>query len=153
MYSFAIDSNFRTNFQATQLGDILFRYSITTHKGDWINGRPRDFGWAIGNPLIPVPVDDRRKGNLPKSISLCQIDKSNILLMTLKKAEDGEGIIIRLIETEGHDTEVSVTLPHVSIEKGYETNLVEENENMIAVQGQTIPTKVKAFGIKTIRIM
>jgi len=153
MYSFAIDSNFRTNFQATQLGDILFRYSITTHKGDWINGRPRDFGWAIGNPLIPVPVDDRRKGNLPKSMSLCQIDKSNILLMTLKKAEDGEGIIIRLIETEGHDTEVSVTLPHVSIEKVYETNLVEENENMIAVQGQTITTKVKAFGIKTIRIM
>jgi alpha-mannosidase len=153
MYSFAIDSNFRTNFQATQLGDILFRYSITAHKGDWINGRPRDFGWAIGNPLIPVPVDDRRKGNLPKSMSLCQIDKSNILLMTLKKAEDGEGIIIRLIETEGHDTEVSVTLPHVSIEKVYETNLVEENENMIAVQGQTITTKVKAFGIKTIRIM
>jgi len=152
MYSFAIDSNFRTNFQATQLGDILFRYSITTHKGDWLNGRPRDFGWAIGNPLTPVPVDGRRKGNLPKSMSLCQIDKPNILLMTLKKAEDGEGIIIRLIETEGCDTEVNLTFPNKNIENVYETNLVEENEKMLSVHGQTITTNVKAFGIRTIRL-
>jgi alpha-mannosidase len=153
VYSFAIDSNFRTNFQATQLGDILFRYSVTTHKGNWIEGRPKDFGWAIGNPLIPVPVNKKRDGSLPKSISLCQIDKPNVLLMTLKKAEDVEGVIIRLIETEGRDTEVNVVFPHTNISKAYETNIVEENESMIAVQGQTITTKVKAFGIKTIRII
>ena len=153
MYSFVIDSNFRTNFQATQLGDILYRYSITTHKGGWVEGCPRDFGWSAGNPLIPVTVDRGRKGNLPKSMSLCQIDKPNVLLMTMKKAEDSEGIIIRLIETEGCDTEASVTLSRISIAKAYETNLVEENERLLAVQGQTITTSVKAFGIKTIRIL
>ena len=153
MYSFVIDSNFRTNFQATQLGDILYRYSITTHKGGWVEGCPRDFGWSASNPLIPVTVDRGRKGNLPKSISLCQIDKPNVLLMTMKKAEDGEGIIIRLIETEGRDTEASVTLSRISIAKAYETNLVEENERLLAVHGQAITTSVKAFGIKTIRIL
>lgn len=153
MYSFVINSNFRTNMPPAQLGDILFRYSITSHKGNWLEGRPRDFGWATGNPLIPMPINGKSNGNLPKSLSFCQIDKPNVILMTLKKAEDGEGIIIRLNETEGRDTEVNVTLPNMTIEKINETNLVEVNERLLDVQGQTIKINIKAFGIKTIRIL
>jgi hypothetical protein len=153
MYSYVINSNFRTNFQTTQLGDILFRYSITSHKGNWIEGRPRDFGWATGNPLIAVPVDGKSKGNLPEILSFCQIDKPNVMLLTMKQAEDGEGIIIRLNETEGRDTEVNVTLPKMTIRKVYETNIVEMNNNLLDLQGQTIKIKIKAFGIKTIRII
>ena len=106
-----------------------------------------------GNPLIPVPVDGKSNGNLPESLSFCQVDKPNVILLTLKKAEDGEGIIIRLNETEGRDTEVNVTLPKMTIGKVYETNLVEENEKLMDVQGQTIKINIKAFGIKTIRIL
>jgi alpha-mannosidase len=153
MYSYVINSNFRTNFQTTQLGDILFRYSITSHKGSWIEGRPRDFGWAAGNPLVPVPVDGKSKGNLPESLSFCQVDKPNVLLLAMKQAEDGEGIIIRLNETEGRDTEVIVTLPKISIGKVYETNIVEVNDKLLDVQGQTIKVSIKAFGVKTIRIL
>jgi len=153
MYSYVINSNFRTNFQTTQLGDILFRYSITSHKGDWIEGHPRDFGWAAGNPLIPVAVEGKSKGNLPESLSFCEVDKPNVILLTMKKAEDDTGIIIRLNETEGRDTEVNVTLPEMTIRKVYETNIVEENEKLLEAQGQTIKINIKAFGIKTIRIM
>ncbi|MHC4110824.1 MAG: glycoside hydrolase family 38 N-terminal domain-containing protein [Planctomycetota bacterium] len=56
MYSFVLDSNFRTNFQPVQQGDMLFRYSITTHEKGWKEGDCRDFGWAICNPLVPVQV-------------------------------------------------------------------------------------------------
>ena len=101
MYSFVINSNFRTNMPPAQLGDILLRYSVTSHKGDWIEGRPRYLGWSAGNPLIPVPVDGKSKGDLPETLSFCQLDKPNVFLLALKKAEIGEGIIIRLNETEG----------------------------------------------------
>jgi hypothetical protein len=153
MYSYVINSNFRTNFQTTQLGDILFRYSITSHKGNWIEGRPRDFGWAAGNPLIAVPVNGKSKGNLPEILSFCQIDKPNVMLLTMKQAEDGEGIIIRLNETEGRDTEVNMTLPKMTIGKVYETNIVEVNNRLLEIQGQTIKINIKAFGVKTIRIL
>ena len=154
MYSFVINSNFRTNMPSVQLGDILFRYSVTSHKGDWIEGCPRDFGWAVSNPLIPILVNDNQgKGDLPESLSFCQIDKSNVMLMTLKKAEDKEGIIVRLNETEGRDTEVVVRLPHISIKKVYKTNLIEKNESLLKVEGQTIKMNIKAFGIETIRII
>ena len=153
MYSFVMNNNFRTNMPPTQLGDILFRYSVTSHKGDWIEGRPRDFGWAVKNPLIPVVTDGKSKGNLPATLSFCTVDKPNVIVLTLKKAEDGVGIIIRLNETEGIDTEVNVTLPKITIGKVYETNLVEEDEKLMDVHGQTIRINIKAFGVKTIRIL
>jgi alpha-mannosidase len=153
MYSYIMNSNFRTNFQTTQLAEILFRYSIASHKGDWIQGRSRDFGWATSYPLLPVVVEVTNNGILPESLSFCQLDKPNVILLALKKAEYGEGTIIRLSETEGRDTEVNVTLPKIKIGKVYETNLVEENEKMLDVQEQTIKINIKAFGIKTIRIL
>lgn len=153
MYSYVINSNFCTNFQTTQSGDILFRYSVTSHKGNWIDGRPREFGWATGNPLISLTVDGKPDGDLPESLSFCQVDKSNVMLLTMKRAEDDEGIIVRLNETEGRDTEVEITLPLLNINKVYETNLVEENEKLMEVQGQTIRVQLKAFGITTLRIL
>jgi hypothetical protein len=152
MYSFVINNNYRTNMPPAQLGDILFRYSITSHKGDWIEGRPRDFGWAVKNPLIAVPINGKSTGNLPESLSFCQVDKTNIIILTLKKAEDNNGIILRLNETEGLETKVNITLPEITIEEAYETNLVEDNEKLINGTKHNISINIKPFGIKTIRI-
>ena len=127
MYAFVIDSNFRTNFQPVQQADCLFRYSITTHKGNWEKGHCRDFGWATGNPLIPVLVEGGRQGTLSTKASFCRVDKPNVFVLTIKRAEDGEGIIIRLIETEGKDVTATLTVPHLTVRKAYRTNLVEEN--------------------------
>ncbi|MBO8183749.1 MAG: hypothetical protein H0Z28_13335 [Archaeoglobus sp.] len=152
IYAFVIDNNFRTNFQPVQQGDMLFRYSVTTHTGDWRNGRPRDFGWAIANPLIAVLVGGGRDGNLAKSDSFCQINKQNVLITTLKRAEDGDGLIVRLVETEGEDTTAMLSFPHLSIKRAYLTNLVEENKGELACTQHSIMAPIRAFGITTIRL-
>jgi len=152
IYSYVMDSNFRTNFQPVQQGDMLFRYAITTHKGDWKAGRPRDFGWAIGNPLIPVYINGKKTGPLPTSTSFCQIDQPNVLLVTLKQAEDGNGAIVRLIETEGKEVRATVTLLFFTIVQAYETNLVEENQKPLTFTRHTVEVQVKPFGITTIRV-
>jgi len=168
MYSFFVYSNYQTNMPPAQLGDILTRYSVTTHEGNWIEGQPRDFGWAVSNPLIgvvvsvPVPqwsfeqekwTQKVDKGFLPESFSFCQVDKPNVILLAMKKAEDDNGIIIRLNETEGRDTQVSVTLPHINISEAYMTNLIEENEGSLDVRGQTVRINMKPFGVQTLRII
>ena len=153
MYSFIINSNYRTNFPPTQLGDILYCYSITSHKGNWLEGDPRYFGWAAGNPLIARIVKGDGKGNLPQSLSFCRIDQPNVMLTAMKKAEDGKGLILRFHETEGVDTEVNITLPHLTIESVYKTNLVERNESILEPQGNDITINLKSFGIETVRIL
>ncbi len=151
MYSFVLDSNFRTNFQPVQQGDMLFRYSITTHEKGWKEGRCRDFGWAICNPLVSVEVHGKKQGALERTMSFCQIDKKNVFLLTLKRAEDGDGIIVRLIETEGKNATVTLSIPHLTIKQAYRTNLVEENKEKATFTEHTITAPIKAFGITTIR--
>ena len=157
IYSYVMDTNFRTNFQPVQQDDMLFRYSITTHKGDWKEGRARDFGWAIANPLIPVCVNGNRKGvgpkgSLPRSASFCQVDQSNVLLLALKQAEDGNGMILRLIETEGRPVEATVTMPFFAIAEAHQTSLVEENQERLTCSKNTMKIRVKPLGITTIRV-
>jgi alpha-mannosidase len=131
---------------------MLFRYSITTHKEDWKQSSARDFGWAICNPLVSVSIDGKKQGTLSSSMGLCQIDKPNIFLLTLKKAEDGDGIITRLIETEGKETSVTLTLPSLVIKKAQQTNLVEENMQQLSFTEHNVVVPIKPFGITTIRL-
>jgi len=177
IYAFVINSNFRTNFQPVQQDDMLFHYSVTTHKGGWEQGRCRDFGWSAANPLIGVVVDGKRQGTLRKTMSFCQVDRPNVLLLTLKRAEDGPrlrgdelapaeagDLIIRLIETEGQEVTAKVILPHLTIKKAWRTNLVEEiapfdswsvpeNQGELSYMEHSVTVPIKAFGISTIRII
>jgi len=172
VYAFVINSNFRTNFQPVQQDDMLFRYCLTTHKGQWKQGHCRDFGWSAANPLIGVPrlredklAPAKAGGTLERTMSFCRIDKPNVFLLTLKHAEDGPrlrgdklapaeagGIIVRLIETEGQEVTATMTLPHLTIKKAWRTNLVEENQAELNHTEHSVDVPVKAFGISTIRI-
>lgn len=151
MYAFVLDSNFRTNFQPVQQGDMLFRYSITAHKGEQKQNLASYFGWAICNPLVPVSIDGKKQGTLGSKIGLCQLDKPNVFLLTLKKAEDGDGIIARLLETEGKEVTATLTMPHLVIKKAQQTNLVEENIAELPSTEHSVTVPVKPFGITTIR--
>jgi alpha-mannosidase len=84
-------------------------------------------------------------------MSFCQVDKPNVFLLTLKRAEDGDGIIVRLIETKGKDATATLTIPHLTIKQAYRTNLVEENKGKATFTEHTITAPIKAFGITTIR--
>jgi hypothetical protein len=153
IYAFVMSSNFRTNFQPVQQSEILFRYSLTTHKGDWQKGNCARFGWATANRFIVDDVHGKKDAPLaPDTMSFCSVDKPNVLLTTLKRAEDGAGIVIRLIETQGKATTASVTLPHISVTEATITNLVEANKARAVFTEHQVKVNLKAFGIATVRI-
>ena len=85
-------------------------------------------------------------------MSFAQIDKPNVLILTLKRAEDNDDIILRLIETEGQEIEATVCLPHLTIKRAYLTNLVEENIREISFNEHETTVPIKAFGITTVRL-
>lgn len=153
MYAFVMNNNFRTNFQPVQQSEILFRYSMTTHEGDWQKGNCTKFGWSVSNPFIIDDVNGKKEGSLtPDSMSFCSVDKPNVILTSLKRAEDGNDIIIRLIETQGSAITAAVTMPHITVKKAILTNLVEENQEAAVFTEHEIKANLDAFGITTIRI-
>ncbi len=153
IYSLALLNNYRTNFSPTQNGDLLFRYSLTSHAGDWKKGLARDFGYGVSVPLETANLEGKHRGQLPASAGFCQIDKPGILLLALKRAEDGRGFIVRVMETEGVETEVTITLPFISILQAIETNLVEEDLRLVPMTEHTVKLKVKAWGTATVRVV
>ena len=152
LYSFVLASNFCTNFQPTQQGDLLFRYSLTTHDGDWTTGQPRDFGWARANPLMASVLNSHNEGARPPSDSFCQVDQSNVVLTSLKHADNEDGLIVRLVETEGKACDVTVSLPFIEIAEAVATDLVERDQQPLAHQANSVTAPIKAFGIATVRV-
>ena len=152
LYSFVLDSNFRTNFQATQQADLLFRYALTAQSGDWQSGRSRDFGWGAANPLLPVLRKGSSEGRLPPIASFCLIDGDHVILSACKWAEEGDGTILRLTETLGAAGEVTVTLPLFEISRAWRTDLIEQHPSPLPAESHSFSLPIKPFEIATVKI-
>lgn len=151
VYSYAMINNFRTNFQPVQVADVLFRYSLGSYSGDWKQGGACDLGWSVAVPLHPVCITGPQEGPLPKSASFCRLDAPNVRLLTIKAAEDGDGLILRLAETEGRDTRVLVTLPFLEIGQALLTNLVEEDDRVLQHDRHSVHVSLRGHGTATVR--
>ena len=49
----------------------------------------------------------------------------NVHLMLIKRAEDGEGVILRLLETDGVDTQATITIGEKSYSVAVGHNAIE----------------------------
>jgi len=88
---------------------------------------------------------------LPESYSFVQTDKNNVIISTLKKADDDNNYIIRMYEMEGKDTEVKITFPF-KIGKAWKTDMIEENPEEIGVSGNSLVLKIGHNAIETFKV-
>jgi len=153
IYALVSYNNFRTNFLNAHPGEFLVRYSLGTHRGGWRDGGARRFGWAVTHPPLAVWMKGPRAGGgLPSCASFCQVDAPNITVLTLKQAEDSDGYILRLMETEGREVEVSIALPYLPLRQVVETNLVEENRQPLPCTEHTTKVRMGPYALKTLRL-
>jgi alpha-mannosidase len=87
--------------QSTQdLGHHEFVYGLAAHAGDW---RKEQTDWQaqrLNQPLIAFQ-SDRHLGSLGKTFSLIRINNSRVRVLALKKAEETDEIIVRVVELDG----------------------------------------------------
>jgi alpha-mannosidase len=151
IYALVSYNNFRTNFVNVHPGEFVVRYAFGTHRGGW-RAAPA-FGWDAANPPLAVWMDrPHEAGVLPLATSFCQVDVPNVVLLTLKRAEDGDGYIARLIESAGQETEATVTLPYLPAMHAWETNLVEENQRLLSCTAHAVRVQLKPFAMATLRL-
>ena len=85
------------------------------------------------------------------SYSLVSTDKDNIIIETVKKAEDSSDTVIRAYETWNKTTDCVYTFDRVP-KSVYVCNLLEENEEQLEVNGNTVALRFKPFEIKTVKV-
>jgi alpha-mannosidase len=82
---------------------------------------------------------------------MVSVSQPNVVIETIKRAEDGNGIIIRLYESQRKRGPVQIHAGF-ALEAAWETNLLEENESELSVERDSVQLNMRPYQIMTIRL-
>ena len=124
-----------------------FTYAFTAWEGSFAESDVVRQGYELN--VKPVVA-----GGAVPTFSALTIDKENVILDTMKPAEDGSGdIILRLYESKKAAVLATVTLSDLlQGEKVYLCDMLENCKEEISVENGEIPLNFRAFEVKTVRI-
>ena len=145
-------------------GEHQFKYSLYPHVGPWNEATQRE-AYLLNDPIIVYQNPEspsltgsglRGEGDDPPSAvnglpSLVTCDSNNVIIETVKQAEDGDGIIVRLYESQRKRGQVWVRFQS-ELESAWVTNLLEENESTLNVDQDSIILNLKPYQIVTLRV-
>jgi len=133
----------------SQEGTHDFHFSILSHKEGWENG----YCYAVAsNHPYSVCTKTNSGGHLEKNGSLLSVSDPLVSVSTLKKADDGTGYILRIVEMEGKDKEVTITLPF-NVSKVIKTNLIEEEEGPQEGSGNKLTFKIGHHAVEAYKLV
>ena len=91
------------------------------------------------------------EGSLESKSSLVKVDKDNVIIEVIKKAEDSDELVIRMYEC--HNMRTNVTLEMISeIESVKECNLMETDISELSKDGNKVSFEMKPFEILTLKV-
>ena len=160
VFSYAMNNYWFTNYKASQGGDFTFRYAITS--GRSLGGRElARFDAETRSPLVAydyfntgnVRLKAAKKRMPAAEGAFFEIDGAGAQVTAFKAAEDGNGYILRLRETEGRKGTARLRSPVLRIAEAYLANGVEENKSPLAAKegGWEIPLEAHEF--TTVRLV
>jgi alpha-mannosidase len=137
------------------LGRQRFAYALYPHGGDWRAAETIQRAYEFNIPTQFAAV--QAHGDLPVSFSFVSSDKANVIVETVKKAEDDDSLIVRLYECYGQRGPVTLTFGR-TLESAVEVNLLEveteeSRERPVTVDGEKVMFDVRPYEIRTLRVI
>ncbi|MEK3669997.1 alpha-mannosidase [Paenibacillus sp. FSL R10-2771] len=136
---------------SADLGTHAFTYSLYPHTGDWRGAHTLRKAAELNHTSYAVACNSSA-GQLPPSGSFLPYDGKQVILDTVKLAEDGSGSILRLYESAGGRETVKLgwPLPHSAV---YLSNALEEEAELLAEEAGELTLDFHPFEIKTLKII
>lgn len=141
-----IKSGIEPNKTADQ-EEHVFTYALYPHKEMWCAVGTVQEAYKLNQPAYATKGELKNTGK-----SFISTDKDNIIIETVKPAENGDGIIVRLYDCENSLTKATLTFAEGMLESVEECNLMEEKEADIKACGNSFTVSVKPYEIKTYRV-
>jgi alpha-mannosidase len=88
---------------------------------------------------------------LPESMSFLSLSAPNILVSTLKKAEDDDSLVLRIYDIEGKDAEPTVRL-FVPVKAAEKTNIIEKDGTPLELGTNGLTVKVGRHAVETLKL-
>jgi alpha-mannosidase len=130
-------------------GHHEFTYSLYPHGGSWKDALTVRRGYELNYKLISLRLD-KHQGSLAAEHSFLQVQPDNVIVTALKKAEDGNALVVRFYEWAGKDGEVTIQLPP-GAESAEEADLMEKPIANLSIHNGGVILHSKPYEIKTIR--
>jgi hypothetical protein len=157
IFSYVMNNYWDTNYAAGQGGDFTFRYVLTS--GDHLQptGLSR-LGWE---EMTPAEVDEiipqDKALDSPRPLdgthgSFVQVDQPNVVLVTWKAAEDGDGTILRFLEVGGQANAVEVQTPRLDVKSAWSSDALERKQAALETSAHGFHFSIKPFQIVTVRL-
>jgi alpha-mannosidase len=151
-------------------GEHVIEYSLYPHKGPWRESRTVEQGYEYNYPLLiellPEHAGPERKaarstaakagregkpGGLPTSHSFIRLSPSNLVLTTVKKAEDSDAWIFQWYEAKGIESEAELTLPFPA-DRVLLSDAMEGDGPPLPFEKNTLRYLTKKNGLVTLKV-
>lgn len=131
--------------QTSDVGTHEFTYAILPHCGDWQQGNVIAAGQALNQPLAVAPA----AGERCSSEGLAEVEGG--VLSNLKRAETGDGTILRVYQPTAQTGELTIRCKQ-AVSRAEETDMLENAMKKVEMIDGCIHMTLKPYEIKTIKI-
>lgn len=104
--------------------------------------------YNLNSPLTIIPA----QSNYTEK-SFFTVDKKNVIVEVVKKAEDSEDTIVRLYEAFGGKANVTLKSNSLPIKMATLCNMLEEDQDKLVVENGSVKFAIKPFQILTIKLI
>ena len=129
-----------------------FTYSLYPHRGTAETADVTKAAINLNMPVLTQCVPAAGQGESFVRSSFVHTDCGHILLDTVKLAEDGKSCVVRLYEYKNCSDDKAGLFFDRNLKRVAETNLCEEEEREIAVNGNGIAFAIGCYEIKTFKV-
>jgi mannosylglycerate hydrolase len=135
------------------LRTLEFHYGLYPHQGDWQQAGVQREAEKLNVPPTMLQLSAHARGEMKPVGSLYEIEPAELVLSTLKKAEDRDSYIMRLYNPTEREVDGKVTFL-AEIKSAYLTNLDEvRSEEMEVTDGHAVAVNVAKQQIVTIELV
>ncbi|HTY37565.1 MAG TPA: glycoside hydrolase family 38 C-terminal domain-containing protein [Bacteroidota bacterium] len=133
-----------------QQGDHFFRFSLTSHRAGWRNGRR--FGVAANNPMgVVFNPPSTGKPTLPEERGFFSLGVDNAVLSTMKKCDDDDSVILRLYEDAGKNSVVRARFM-TQLARAQSTNIIEDEGIPASFKLDELVFPLMHWSIQTLKV-
>jgi alpha-mannosidase len=129
------------------LGIHEFTYSIYPHSNTWKEANTPQMAYNLNVPMYSV-IEKSHKGQLDGKMSLLKVNNDNCIVEVIKKAENNDGVIVRIYEYKNMRKNVEMEFG-IDVESVYECDLMENITSSVEKDENTISFEIKPYEIKT----
>lgn len=139
-----LKSGIRPDYRADN-GLHRFDYAMLPHEGPFSAAAVIRPAYEFNIPVAAV------SGCCASPMSLASVDAANVLIETIKWAEDGKALVLRLYEAEGARTRCKLSFG-VNTTRAAASDMLEAEQNQLPIAANALELDFRPFEIKTVRV-